>query len=96
MVSDYKSGREAPQYLVKWCGLEYSDSTWEQEEELCRDGAGKVRAEQAVCNMACPIQQRIGKALCCAQHTHTHTYMKGSWQSWCHGLDLALTAGHAA
>lgn len=29
-------------YLVKWCGLEYSESTWEDEEEICRDGAGQV------------------------------------------------------
>jgi hypothetical protein len=37
----YKTGR-SPQYLVKWAGLEYSWATWEEEEEVTRDGCGRV------------------------------------------------------
>lgn len=42
IVSEYKHARQPTQYLVKWCALEYSESTWEVEEEICRDGAGQV------------------------------------------------------
>lgn len=33
---------KAPEYLVKWLGLEYSDSTWETAAEVNRDGKGRV------------------------------------------------------
>lgn len=42
IVSEYKAPRSPTQYLVKWCGLEYSECTWETQEEICRDGAGQV------------------------------------------------------
>jgi hypothetical protein len=34
------------EYLVKWAQLDYSDATWEPEEELARDGQGRVRRQQ--------------------------------------------------
>ncbi|WIA09219.1 hypothetical protein OEZ85_008629 [Tetradesmus obliquus] len=30
------------EYLVKWSNLDYSDATWELEEELARDGQGRA------------------------------------------------------
>jgi hypothetical protein len=30
------------EYLVKWTQLDYSDATWEPEEEVARDGQGQV------------------------------------------------------
>lgn len=78
MVSEYKHGREAPQYLVKWCGLEYSDSTWEQEEELCRDGVGKVRGDKP--SATWPLQsaaRRQGSA-----HAHTRQRQWAEVVSW--------------
>jgi hypothetical protein len=44
IVAEYRSPKGGRQYLVKWCGLEYVDATWETEAEVARDGAGKVRA----------------------------------------------------
>jgi hypothetical protein len=42
IVSEYRHARKATEYLVKWRGLEYTECTWESEEEICRDGQGKV------------------------------------------------------
>ena len=39
-------------YLVKWAGLEYSDSTWETKEEIRRDKKGRVSAKvMQVCHL---------------------------------------------
>lgn len=32
-----REGHNGTEYLVKWCGLNYSDSTWEHSEDLCSD-----------------------------------------------------------
>jgi hypothetical protein len=49
VVATRNRGRAHPQFLVKWRGLEYSDATWEEEEEVVvvdklgavsRDGVG--------------------------------------------------------
>lgn len=48
IVYEHKQARQPSQYLVKWCGLEYSDATWELEEEICRDGAGQVGCSHPV------------------------------------------------
>jgi hypothetical protein len=53
IVSEYKHARKDPEYLVKWRGLEYAECTWESEEEICRDGQGKVRHLAYSCNQKC-------------------------------------------
>jgi hypothetical protein len=40
-----KSGER--ECLVKWSNLDYSDATWEPEEEVARDGQGRVRGSIA-------------------------------------------------
>jgi hypothetical protein len=73
-VSEYKHARQPTQYLVKWCGLEYSESTWEVKEEICRDGAGQVsrrphmgavahtRATEALLAQQLPVANNCSKS----------------------------------
>jgi hypothetical protein len=42
VVATRNRGRAHPQFLVKWRGLEYSDATWEEEEEVVADRLGAV------------------------------------------------------
>lgn len=57
IIEDWRHRSGEHDYLVKWCGLEYVDCTWETEEEVTRDGAGRVsgacrRCKDALCPSA--------------------------------------------
>lgn len=56
IVSEHKYPRQPSAFLVKWCGLEYSETTWEKEEEICRDGAGQVGTMPVCQTYSCRTQ----------------------------------------
>lgn len=46
-VSREKGETEGTEYLVKWCGLPYSDCTWEEEHLIARRFQDKIDAYHA-------------------------------------------------